>query len=282
MDTAYLKRLHQQCRPANFRPRATSWYEIRNLADSRAEIALYDEIGAWGVSASAFVDELRALNASSITLRISSPGGDVHDGLLMLNALRQHPADIDVVIEGLAASAASFIAMAGDTVMIAPQAMVMIHDAAGLCMGNAEDMFEMANLLDKHSDNIAAIYSQKAGGTVEDWRAKMREETWYTDQEAVDAGLADGVLGEDAPVPPEKRPPAKEPDEGSEEETEESGEDEPAKPGKKAVPPEATAKKAPTSEPSVVMPTTNPLAAWDFNAISESIRSAVKEAIPHG
>lgn len=188
-------------RPFNFqRPKAARvdrWYEIKNLAADSAVVSIYDEIGGWGVTASEFVSDLKGITARSITLNINSPGGDVFDGLAILNALRQHTAQINVVIDGMAASAASFIAMAGDSIKIAPNAMMMIHDASGLCVDNAQGMREMADLLDKTSQNIASIYQSRAGGTVEDWRAAMQAESWYTDQEAVDAGLADEILGSD-------------------------------------------------------------------------------------
>lgn len=189
-------RLRNFQRPAN--ARAGRWYDVKNVAGSSVEISVYDEIGYWGVSAADFVTDLNGIKATDITLRINSPGGDVQDGLAMLNALRQHPANVHVIVDGWAASAASFIAMAGDRVSMAPNSMLMIHDAAGLCMGNSAEMAEMAELLDKHSDNIARIYQKRAGGTVEDWRTAMRAETWYSDREAVDAGLADEILGEDA------------------------------------------------------------------------------------
>lgn len=192
-------------RPVNFqRPaqaRIGRWYELKNLSTDVAEVTIYDEIGAWGITASEFSKDLQSVTAKKISLHINSPGGDVFDGLAILNALRQHPANVDVTIDGLAASAASFIAMAGDSIKIAPQAMVMIHDASGVVVGNADDMLDMADLLDKTSNNIAAVYAQRTGGTVEDWRAAMKTETWYSDQEAVDAGLADEILqtGQDAP-----------------------------------------------------------------------------------
>lgn len=194
-----LNRQPRSSRPVNFQRPAKAqvgrWYEIKNIAAERAEVSIYDEIGFWGITASDFVRDLQSVQAKSIELHISSPGGDVFDGIAILNALRQHPAKVDVVIDGLAASAASFIAMAGDTVKVAPNAMIMIHEASGVVIGNAEDMIEMAALLDKTSENIANVYAQRAGGTAEDWRAAMRVETWYTDQEAVDAGLADEILG---------------------------------------------------------------------------------------
>lgn len=199
-------------RPHNFQrspqARVGRWYEIKNLATDQAVVSIYDEIGGWGVTASEFVTDLKGISARSITLNINSPGGDVFDGLAILNALRQHPASINVTIDGMAASAASFIAMAGDSVKMAPNAMMMIHDASGLCVDNAQGMREMADLLDKTSQNIASIYASRAGGTVDDWRAAMKAETWYTDQEAVDAGLADEILGSDTqPAKPENAAP---------------------------------------------------------------------------
>lgn len=187
----------------NFHPvgKVGTWYEIKNLSADTAEVFIYDEIGYYGVSAANFAAELRGVTASNISLRISSPGGDVFDGLAILNSLRQHSAQVNVIIDGIAASAASFIAMAGDTVKMQPQAMMMIHDASGLVIGNSRDMQEMADLLEKTSDNIAAVYAQRAGGDVEEWREAMRAETWYSDQEAVAAGLADEVVGSEAEDP---------------------------------------------------------------------------------
>jgi ATP-dependent protease ClpP protease subunit len=195
-------------RPVNFtRPptaKAGHWYEIRNQTSTDAELHVYDEIGYWGVTAAEFVKELQALDVDSIRLHINSPGGDVFDGLAILNALRQHRARIDVTVDGLAASAASFIAMCGDTVMMAPQSMMMIHDAAGMAWGDARELRSTADLLDKVSGNIADVYTARAGGTAAEWRARMLDETWLTAAEAVLVGLADGILGQagdDDPTP---------------------------------------------------------------------------------
>lgn len=200
----YRTPLRNSRRPVNFqRPpqaRVGHWYEIRNVSADAVDVAIYDEIGYWGVTASDFVREIQSVQAKSITLRINSPGGDVFDGIAILNSLRQHPATVNVVIDGLAASAASFIAMAGDNVAMAPNSMLMIHEASGMVLGNSQDMSEMAALLDKTSANIANVYAQRAGGDPETWREAMRAETWYSDQEAVDAGLADEILGSDAPT----------------------------------------------------------------------------------
>jgi ATP-dependent protease ClpP protease subunit len=171
-----------------------SWYSIRNLAQS-TEVFLYDEVGAWGVSANDFVKELRDIKAPVIDLRVSSPGGDVFDGVAIYNALKNHPATVNVIIDGLAASAASFICQAGDRIAIARNAQMMIHEAHAVAVGNSKDMAAMTQLLETWSDNIADMYAQRAGGTVADWRARMRAETWYTAEEAVKAGLADEVAG---------------------------------------------------------------------------------------
>lgn len=171
----------------------SSWYRVlRNDAGGPTRVDIYDEIGgSWlfgGVSAVDFVNELAQINGD-IEVHINSPGGDVFDGLAIYNSLAQRPGNVTTVVDGLAASAASFIAQAGKVRVIAPGAMMMIHDAAGACYGNAGDMRELADLLDKVSDNLASIYASHAGGEQADWRTAMQAETWYTADEAVEAGL---------------------------------------------------------------------------------------------
>lgn len=176
----------------------TDWYKMRNLSDSSAEVLIYDEIGYWGVTAQDFVNDLNALDVSQIDVRINSPGGEVYDGIAIHGAIQRHPANVTVYVDALAASAASFIAMAGDKVVMARNSEMMIHDASTIAIGNADDMREVVDLLERVSENIADIYAQKAGGEVADWRAKMKAETWYSAQEAVDAGLADEVAASDS------------------------------------------------------------------------------------
>lgn len=170
-----------------------------SASSSEAFLDIYDEIGFWGVSARDFTDSLRSVSAPSLTVHINSPGGDVFDGIAILNALRSHPATVHVVVDGLAASAASFIAMAGDTVTMMPNSNLMIHDASGVCMGNQADMASMADLLDKMSDNIASIYAARTGTPRDQWRDVMRGEQWYSADEAVTAGLADRVADTGTP-----------------------------------------------------------------------------------
>lgn len=193
-DLAEVGRTLRMARPtASLREGRRDWYRIDNTAGGGAEVWLYDEIGFFGVSAADFVTEFKALGSVPIDLHINSPGGAVFDGIAIYNTIRHHPAPVTVHIDGLAASAASFIAMAGDRVQIARNATMMIHDALGLCIGNAADMTELAGFLEKASDNIADIYAQRTGTSAADWRAAMRAETWYSADEAVAAGLVDGV-----------------------------------------------------------------------------------------
>lgn len=152
---------------------------------------IYDEIGFWGTTAQRFVEELAAIDVDVIDLRINSPGGSVFDGITIMNALRRHPARVDVTVDGLAASAASFIATAGDHVVMNSGSELMIHEAWGWCDGDAQAMRSYADSLDKVSGTIAGLYAKRAGGTVDEWRDLMRAETWYTAEEAVTAGLAD-------------------------------------------------------------------------------------------
>ncbi|WP_199572743.1 head maturation protease, ClpP-related [Streptomyces murinus] len=174
---------------------AQSWYRITNAAADEAEVMLYDEVGGWfGATADQFIADLRGVTAPNLRVRINSPGGSVFEGIAIANALRSHPANVTVQVDGIAASIASVIAMAGDRIEMAPNTMLMIHDASGMCMGNAADMAEMAELLDLISDNIADAYAARAGGTRDDWRALMRNETWYLPDDAVQAGLADAAV----------------------------------------------------------------------------------------
>lgn len=170
-------------------------FEIRNAAADEAELLIYDEIDAWwGVAAADVIAELAQITAPRLRVRVNSPGGSVFEGLAIANALRSHPAAVTVQVDGLAASIASVIAMAGDRLLMMPNSMLMIHDASGLCIGDATDMQQMAAVLDKISDNIAGAYAAKAGGTPADWRGTMRAETWYLPDEAVAAGLADEAV----------------------------------------------------------------------------------------
>lgn len=193
---------------------APRWYSVRNAADAdEAEVMIYDSIGGWfGVYADEFIDELRGITAPKMRVRINSPGGSVFEGIAIANALRAHPATVTVQVDGLAASIASVIAMAGDRVEMAPNSMIMIHEASGVCMGDAAEMDKMSEVLGMISTNIAGAYAARAGGDAATWRAAMQAETWYLPAAAVEAGLADVAL-DAAPTAPESEPAPEEPDE---------------------------------------------------------------------
>lgn len=171
--------------------------QIRAAAET-AEILLYDEIGFWGITAADFARELAAVKAPRILLRINSPGGDVFDGLAIYNSLLQHAqshnATIETQIDGLAASAASFVALAGSRVTMAKNAFYMIHNAWGLVIGNKADMRSMADLLQQVDDQIAAIYAARAAKTAAEIAALMDDETWFNAEAAKEAGFVDEIL----------------------------------------------------------------------------------------
>jgi ATP-dependent protease ClpP protease subunit len=178
------------------------------VKDGTAVMRLYEPIdswgGYWGVSALEFLEVLDQLedDVETIELHINSPGGEVWEALAILNSLRAHPARLVAVVDGIAASCASFIACAADETIMSPNTQLMIHDAWGLCVGNAGDMRSTGDLLDQISDNIASIYADKSGGTTEAWRAVMLDEGWYSAREAIDVGLADKVAGEESDEDP--------------------------------------------------------------------------------
>lgn len=179
------------------------WYYIRNAAeeggkaddDSTAEIFIYDEIGgSFGVDANEFIQDLQGVKADSLTVRINSPGGSVIDAIAIYNALVQHPANVTTRVDSMAASAASIVAMAGDTVEMMVGSQLMIHDAMVADCGNARELREIAKWLDSQSDNIAGIYAERGRDkSADEWRALMLAETWMFADEAVELGLADSV-----------------------------------------------------------------------------------------
>ena len=173
------------------------WYTMRNQegqGGGPAEVFIYDEIGgSFGVDASAFVQDLSAITANEIICRINSPGGLLIDGIAIGNALAQHPAMITTRVDGIAASAASVVFVAGDVREVCEGAQVMVHDASVNVAGNPRDLRELADWLDDQSQNVAAIYARKAGGTAEAWRERMQSETWMFAPEAVEMKLANSI-----------------------------------------------------------------------------------------
>jgi ATP-dependent protease ClpP protease subunit len=168
-------------------------------ADAPAEILLYDEIGYFGISATDFLSALAQAGDGPLNLRINSIGGDVFDGYAIYNALRARTAPVNVFVDGLAASIASVIAMAGATLTMAEPSMLMIHNAWGMCVGDRNEMLEMAAVMEKVDGQIAAVYAGKCGKPVKDLSAMMDAETWLTSTEARAQNFCDAVVAADKP-----------------------------------------------------------------------------------
>lgn len=186
-------------RPISDKPLARDWFLFENKADA-TDLYIYDAIYpddgfSGGVGAAAFQEQLNGVKTPQINLFLNSPGGLVHEGVTIYNALKSHPATVNVTVQGIAASIASVIAQAGDTIQMAGGSMMMIHQAYGMVLGNAADMRKTAEALDKMTSSIAGIYSARSGKDASHWLALMEAETWFGDQEAVAAGLADAVTG---------------------------------------------------------------------------------------
>lgn len=189
------KRPFRTTRPlAELRQGRDDWYKIQARPQAATQLLIYDEISWWGVSAQMLVDQLAGITGD-IEVHLNSPGGDVFDGIAIMNALKQHDGQVTVMVDGLAASAASVIAMAAapGQLIMNPGSMLMIHNAWGMAVGGAADMRQMADLLDKASGNIAGLYAARSGKPADEMQAAMDAESWYTAQEAVDAGLADKI-----------------------------------------------------------------------------------------
>lgn len=166
-------------------------------SEKTAEITIYEEIGeGWygGITAKDFVKQLAALGeVDTINVHINSPGGDVFDGLAMHNALVNHPATVNVHIDGLAASIASIIAMAGDTITIADNAMLMIHNPWSVAIGEAKDMRKMADTLDQIRGTLVGTYAKQTGMSEKDIIALLDAETWLDATQAKEKGFVDAI-----------------------------------------------------------------------------------------
>lgn len=174
-------------------------YRVVAAKDS-ATVYIYGPIGAswWsedGVTANQVRKDLAALGAvKTIDVRINSEGGDVFDGQAIYTLLNQHPATVNIFVDGLAASAASFIAMAGNTITVSEGGFIMIHPASGGAFGRAADLRKTADLLEQVNESITSIYASRTGNSAEDIRAWMEAETWMDGSEAVKRGFADKIV----------------------------------------------------------------------------------------
>ncbi|MCT1410036.1 head maturation protease, ClpP-related [Corynebacterium accolens] len=157
------------------------------------DILMYGEVG-FDIVARQVIDELSQAGGEPVTVRLNSGGGDVYEGIAILNALRGYEGDVSIFIESLAASAASFIAAgAGGRVVARPNAEIMVHRAWTMQMGNSTDLSKTIADLERQDAKLAAIYAERTGGTTEQWLERMEAETWFSAQEALDAGLVDAI-----------------------------------------------------------------------------------------
>ena len=182
---------------------------IANRTDDSAELAILGDIGdefSGGVSDRMFHDELKSLgDVRNINITLNSGGGLAFSGVSIMNMLKSHPAYVTVEVVGLAASAASIIAMGADTVIMRKAAMMMVHLPFGLVIGNAEDMRKQANILDQLTNELVGIYKAKTGKRDHTILKLLQDETWMNGQQAVEMGFADKVIdtpGERANIEP--------------------------------------------------------------------------------
>lgn len=202
------------------------WNWIRNedesVPDLERTLFLSGEISdeTWygdEVTPQLFKDELNA-GSGNITVWINSPGGDVFAAAQIYNMLRDYKGSVTVKIDGIAASAASVIAMAGDTVCVSPVAMMMIHNPATIAMGEAKDMQKAIAMLNEVKESILNAYQSKTGLTRAKLSRMMDEVTWFNAKKAVELGFADSMLfdsGEEKKKPPEEEDNPKEDEESS-------------------------------------------------------------------
>jgi len=176
-----------------------SGYRVIARGKDAAEIYLYGAIGGdWygeGVTAKQFAADLKGLGSvKTIDLRINSEGGSVFDGKAMYSLLNEHPAKVIVHIDGLAASAASFVAMAGDEIEIAEGGFVMIHNAYMVAIGDAREMRRAADMLETVNNTILDVYVARTKGDRKAIQTMMDDETWLTGAEAIKNGFADRMV----------------------------------------------------------------------------------------
>jgi ATP-dependent protease ClpP protease subunit len=191
-------------------PQAKAWYNITNLSPDTTEVFIYEDIGVWGITASDFVAAWEGITSANIKLRLNSRGGDIFDGAAIYNAVKRKSkagggsSYVTSVVDGVAGSAASYIMLGADRVEMEKTSRAMIHDGGSAFYAEGslgdmrqahEELGKLIDILDDLSNMIAQVYVDKAGGTVASWRSLMSTDKWYSAEEAVEAGLADGLVG---------------------------------------------------------------------------------------
>ena len=175
-----------------------NWYSIKAAAPGTdtAEVSILSEIGYWGVNAAQFLTEFRAIVAPNVKLYINSPGGSVFEALAIFNGMRATGKNIEVHVLGIAASAASYIAMAGHKVVMPANTMMFLHNPINAVYGNADDMREMADILDKLGASLTATYMKRFKGEAAALDELMAAESYLTAAECLEHGFCDEVTDE--------------------------------------------------------------------------------------
>lgn len=208
MNRATLPRITLLAKPDGVKfkppPSAVARFDksLKSAVKADGEIEILGEIGDSGYGAECTTakmvkDQLKAIGKAPVLVTINSPGGDAFEGIAIYNLLREHSSKVTVNVLGLAASAASIIAMAGDTVRMGESAFMMIHSSSGIVIGNQEDMREFADLLRSIDDSVAKLYATRTGKPASEVIEMMKKETWLTAAEAVKTGFADVAVGDD-------------------------------------------------------------------------------------
>ncbi|MDD3847582.1 MAG: Clp protease ClpP [Syntrophorhabdaceae bacterium] len=170
------------------------WFKVQAISDDETEIMIYDVIGWPFISADDFVRALAGITAKTVTVRINSPGGDVFDGMAIFNALKTYNGKVVTRIEGIAASMASVIALAGKEVQAYANTMYMIHEPYAFTAGNQYSLRELADILEKMSGQMIDIYSSNASPGKREIAQMMKDEAWLTAKEAKEKGFIDTVI----------------------------------------------------------------------------------------
>ena len=170
-----------------------NWYDIKNSSADTADIFIYSEVGGYDVNAQSFIEELKELKDKALNIHVNSLGGSVFDGMAIYNALKNHKHKVTTKVEGIAASIASVIVMAGDTIEMAENSLFMIHNPFTMAGGDASELRKTADVLDKIRDEIASIYASKSAQDIETLVGLMNVETWFNASETIDSGFANEI-----------------------------------------------------------------------------------------
>lgn len=190
-------------------PQATlsKWTPYAKAEDAPGTISMFEGIGEqWdgtGITSKRIAAALRNIGERDVIVSINSPGGDFFEGISIYNLLREHPAKVTVRVPGLAASAASIIAMAGDEIQVAKAGFLMIHNSWSVVMGNRHDLEDAIAILEPFDAAMAQVYADRSGAPLSKIEKMMDKDTWLSGVAAVDLGLADSLLPADAEVPQE-------------------------------------------------------------------------------